>query len=397
MWLSQRQVRLLIVLLALLPLIPSILLVQMMVQNSLRDRNVLKEGLSIIYREQLGLTAERFSVTQRVADPERLHNHLSRIFGEGSSVAINQSDQILLAAFLNEEGENSVVHTIEEGAYQGWSVSLKISGDMLMRSEEQRQEIWWHAFWVLSGVTLVAGVVWLTVHRRLRIDEIRSDLLTTISHEIKTPVAAMKVLMESLEDGSMEETVRSEYYELLHRENDRIGELADHFLLHSRLEKGQMPVRFEACELSALVRGEVALIRPQLNSASGTLSFEEGSPTLVRSDPAALKIVLSNLLENAVKYGGRPPVLDVKIGKSEHHAEVSISDRGEGIPRSERRAVFRRFYRGDVQLTGSQGGVGLGLPICRHLIRLLRGEIRISSGPDGKGSVFLVRLPLSAS
>lgn len=397
MWLSQRQVRLLIVLLALLPLIPGILLVQMMVQNSLRDRNVLEEGLSIIYREQLGLTAERFSLTQKEAEPERLHAHLSRVFGEGASVAINQSDQILLAEFLNEDIENSIVYTIQSGSYQGWSVSLKLAGDMLMRSEEHRQEIWWHAFWVLSGVILVAGGVWVTVHRRLRIDEIRSDLLTTISHEIKTPVAAMKVLMESLEDGAIEETARSEYYDLLHRENDRIGELADHFLLHSRLEKGQMPVRFEECDLSALVGGEVALIRPQLDSASGALSFEEGAPTLIQSDPAALKIVLSNLLENAVKYGGRPPVVEVKIGKSERHAEVSIADQGEGIPRSERRAVFRRFYRGDVQLTGSQGGVGLGLPICRHLIRLLKGDIRISSGPDGQGSVFWVRLPLSTS
>lgn len=381
-------------LLALLPLIPSILLVQMMVQNSLRDQNVLREGLLIIYRDQLGLTAERFSVAQKAAEPELLHAHLSRVFGESASVGINQSDQILLAEFLNEENESSIVYTIQEGAYNGWSVSLRIADEMLIRAEEQRQEIWWHAFWVLSGVILVAGVVWLTVHRRLRIDEIRSDLLTTISHEIKTPVAAMKVLMETLEDGVIEETARSEYYELLHRENDRIGELADHFLLHSRLEKGQRPVCFEEVELSSLISGEVKLIRPQLDSVSGELSFEEGPLTIVRTDPAALKIVLSNLLENAVKYGGRPPIIEVVIGKSDRFAEVSITDSGEGIPRTERRAVFRRFYRGDVKLTGGQGGVGLGLPICRHLMSLLKGGIRISSGPDGRGAVFLVRIPI---
>ena len=397
MWLSQRQVRMLIVLLALLPLIPGILMVQMMVQNSLRDRSMLEEGMALIYREQLGLTAERFSLTQRKADPGLLLSHLTRVFGQTASVAISRSDQILLSEQVDEGTENSVVHTIQEGAYRDWTVSLKVSGDVLMHADEQRREIWWHAFWVLSGVILVAGAAWLTVHRRLRIDEIRSDMLTTISHEIKTPVAAMKVLMESLEDGAVDADSRPEYYELLHRENDRIGELADHFLLHSRLEKGQLPVCFEEVDLSLLVGDEVKLIRPQLDSASGKLSYEEGPSTIVQTDPAALKIVLSNLLENAVKYGGRPPVLEVAIGKTGRHAEVSISDCGDGIPRSERRAVFRRFYRGDVKLTGGQRGVGLGLPICRHLIRLLKGDIRISSGPDGRGAVFLVRIPIVSS
>ncbi|MDF1738163.1 MAG: HAMP domain-containing sensor histidine kinase, partial [Verrucomicrobiales bacterium] len=371
--------------------------VQMMVQNSLRDRSMLEEGLSLIYREQLGLTAERFSLTQNEADPEVLLSHLTRVFGAAASVAISRSDQILLTKHVDKDSENAVVHTIQEGAYRGWTVSLKVSGDVLVHSDEQRREIWWHAFWVLSGVLLVAGAAWLTVHRRLRIDEIRSDMLTTISHEIKTPVAAMKVLMESLEDGTVSGESRSDYYELLHRENDRIGELADHFLLHSRLEKGQLPVRFEPVDLTTLVGGEVKLIRPQLNAVSGELSFEDVSSIIVQTDPAALKIVLSNLLENAVKYGGRPPILTVKLATRDRHAEISISDQGEGIPRSERRAVFRRFYRGDVQLTGGQRGVGLGLPICRHLVRLLKGEIRISSGPEGRGTVFLVRIPISSS
>ncbi|MEC5125477.1 HAMP domain-containing sensor histidine kinase [Verrucomicrobiales bacterium BCK34] len=384
----------LIVLLALLPLIPGILMVQMMVQNSLRDRSMLEEGLSLIYREQLGLTAERFSLTRNEADPDALLNHLTRVFGEAALVAIGRSDQILLSEHVGEDSENAVVHTIQEGAYQGWSVSLKVSGNVLVHSDEQRREIWWHAFWVLSGVLVVAGAAWLTVHRRLRIDEIRSDLLTTISHEIKTPVAAMKVLMESLEDGSLPAESRPEYYELLHRENDRIGELADHFLLHSRLEKGQLPVRFEPVDLSTLVAGEVKLIRPQLDSVSGELAFEGGPSTIVQTDPVALKIVLSNLLENAVKYGGQPPLLTVKIVRSDRYAEISISDQGDGIPRSERRAVFRRFYRGDVRLTGGRGGVGLGLPICRLLVRLLKGDIRVSSGPDGIGALFLVRIPI---
>lgn len=384
----------LIVLLALLPLIPGILMVQMMVQNSLRDRSMLEEGLSLIYREQLGLTAERFSLTRNEADPDALLSHLTRVFGEAALVAIGRSDQILLSEHVGEDSENAVVHTIQEGAYQGWSVSLKVSGNVLVHSDEQRREIWWHAFWVLSGVLVVAGAAWLTVHRRLRIDEIRSDLLTTISHEIKTPVAAMKVLMESLEDGSLPAESRPEYYELLHRENDRIGELADHFLLHSRLEKGQLPVRFEPVDLSTLVAGEVKLIRPQLDSVSGELAFEGGPSTIVQTDPVALKIVLSNLLENAVKYGGQPPLLTVKIVRSDRYAEISISDQGDGIPRSERRAVFRRFYRGDVRLTGGRGGVGLGLPICRLLVRLLKGDIRVSSGPDGIGALFLVRIPI---
>ena len=133
------------------------------------------------------------------------------MFGEAASVTISRSDRILLAEQVDDASENSVVHTIQEGAYRDWTVSLTVSSEGFVHSDEQRKEIWWHAFWVLSGVIIVAGSAWLTVHRRLRIDEIRSDLLTTISHEIKTPVAAMKVLMESLEDVSMDDASRSEY------------------------------------------------------------------------------------------------------------------------------------------------------------------------------------------
>jgi len=282
---------------------------------------------------------------------------------------------------------------VATGRFKGWTISLDQLEEFPEYFNEQRARTFWHAVMIVFGVTLVAGVVWFAVHRRLRVDELRSDLLTTISHEIKTPVAAMKVIIETLEQSDVDEKTKSEYLRLLGSENDRVGELADQFLTYNRLERGQISVRPVECYLREFLEEELDRMRPLFETAGGTLTMKCPDDLRVWVDLPAMKVVLANLLENALKYGGTPPQAKVEARAGGRRVEIVVKDSGPGIPLRERRAVFRKFYRSDARLNRGHSGIGLGLAICRRFIRLLKGTIEVSPAENGEGAELVISLP----
>lgn len=393
MWLSQRQVRWLIVLLALLPLIPSILLIQVMMQNAMRDRDSAVSEITDIYRGQLTLLIERFIGDAEHPDGRELVDYLDRIFVEDVSLLVSNSDGDLIFGDPSSLSGDAIIYEISHGDLKGWTISLDQSEEYPEYFNEQKAQTFWHAVLIVVGVILIAGIVWFTVHRRLRVDEIRSDLFTTISHEIKTPVAAMKVLIETLEQSGVDEKTKQDYLGLLASENERVEELAEQFLTYSRLERGQIRIKRVDCYLKNFLEIELNLMRPLFESAGGTLHCQCPDEIRVKVDVPALKIVIANLLENALKYGGDPPVVKVEVNASGKRVEIMVRDQGPGIPRAERRAVFRKFYRSDALLHRGHSGVGLGLAICRHFLKLLKGKIEVSSPGAGEGATFTVSLP----
>jgi signal transduction histidine kinase len=394
LWLSRRQVRWLIVLLALLPLIPSGLLIQMMVQNALRDRAFVATEMESTYRDQLARVANRFSLDQAQASESQLVDHLTRIFGSELELAVSPNGHET-GKFQEALAKSPVVHFIEEGSYAGWIISLDGVPGLPDQMTEQRQLALNHVAGIIAGVLVVAGGVWFTVHRRLRVDELRSDLLTTISHEIKTPVAASKVLIETLESGSVDEQTSKEYLNLIGKENDRMTELADQFLTYSRLEQGQVRVTKKRCTLNRLLEEQVLLLSPRFESAGGRLQLHCEKTWEVETDPRAVKLILMNLLENALKYGGDPPTCEVVARESGKRIEIVVSDGGSGVERSEQKAIFRKFYQGDAELSRGKSGVGLGLAICRQFARLLKGEVYVADSSEGEGASFVFTVPFA--
>ncbi len=395
MWLSQRQVRWLIVLLALLPLIPGVLLVQVMLQNAMRDRDSAVSEVTDIYRAQLSLLVEKFSEESKDEEGERLVRHLKTIFIEDVSLLIADREGVIVSGSLSDLSRDAIVYEVATGRFKGWTISLDQLEEFPEYFNEQRARTFWHAVIIVFGVTLIAGVVWFTVHRRLRVDELRSDLLTTISHEIKTPVAAMKVLIETLEQSDVNEDTKREYLKLLGSENERVGELADQFLTYNRLERGQISIRPVECFLQNFLAEELDRMRPLFEAAGGTLIFECPEDLRVKVDVPAMKIVLANLVENALKYGGSPPRAEVVAKSSGRRVEIIVSDSGPGIPRKERKAVFRKFYRSDALLNHGHSGIGLGLAICRRFMKLLKGTIEVSTAENGDGAELVISLPMA--
>jgi signal transduction histidine kinase len=401
MWLSRRQMRWLVVLLALLPLVPAILMVRLMLDNARRDRDEAVEIETRVYRNQLIHLVNRTSQNSSAGGGgEALFAQLRRIFGDEVTVVLRAPSGGGFWKWGDAPTEAAIVAEIPEGRYAGWTVVLDRVVELPEYIGEQMRHAWWRAGGWAFGVAMVAAVVWFAVHRGLRVDELRSDLLTTVSHEMKTPLASMRVLLETLTDDETgivaDGERRREYLDLVLRENRRLTRLADDFLTFARLERGDHRLRREICDPGEAAAGVVEELSPAIQAAGARIELDVPEHLRVWGDADALSAVLRNLVENALKYaatGDRPPRIVVSGAETGRgRLLLTVTDDGPGIPPEFRRAVFRRYFRIDSRLAGGGSGVGLGLAICRHLVRRMRGRISLEA-PAGGGCRFVIRLP----
>jgi two-component system phosphate regulon sensor histidine kinase PhoR len=223
----------------------------------------------------------------------------------------------------------------------------------------------------------------------------RRDFVANASHELRTPVAAIRGAAETLLDGALADPAAARtFVEIVHRQAERLGRLTQDLLDLSRLESRQ--VRFEPVpvELAALVRGVVELHGPSAAKKGLTLTAEVAEGLLALADARALEQVVVNLVDNAVKYTGAGGVIVAAFAEGED-AILTVADSGQGIEPHHLARIFERFYRVDPGRAREAGGTGLGLAIAKHLIQGMGGEITVQSG--AAGTTFRVRLPRVAA
>ncbi len=255
-------------------------------------------------------------------------------------------------------------------------------------------------FYAWSFVLLAAGVAagfWVAIGsaaREIRQARSRSDFVASISHDLRTPLASMRMLAESLQLGHVkDEAKRQAFLAAIIRESDRLARLTDRALYFVRLGQNAMAYRMQTGDLGALVRETVSAFKETVGMSGARISLalpEERPPA--RFDPDAMGQVLMNLLDNAVKYSPEQRDIRVVFSAEGRWVTVAVEDHGVGISRRDLRRIFRRFYRSpDVRVAGTSGA-GLGLALCRQIVRAHGGRISVWSRP-GKGSTFFVRLP----
>src|SRR5581483_3880514 len=231
----------------------------------------------------------------------------------------------------------------------------------------------------------------LTEERAL--ESMRQDFVATVSHELRTPLAAIygAALTLQRDDVRLEESQRTGLLHVISSEADRLARIVNDILWASRLDSGQMAIAIERCDAAALARLVVDAVRAHAPT-SIALSLEAEDVPPVAADPDKLRQVLTNLVDNAVKYspdGGRVRVVVRHVG---NRIRFRVEDEGLGIPPSEQARIFEKFFRLDPNLTRGVGGTGLGLYICRELVHRMHGRIWVVS--DGRrGSTFTVELP----
>ncbi|HEV8069784.1 MAG TPA: ATP-binding protein [Planctomycetaceae bacterium] len=244
-----------------------------------------------------------------------------------------------------------------------------------------------------SGVVLVFHNV--TELRRL--ENIRREFVSNVSHELKTPLTAIQAYAETLLDGALDEPEhRTKFVERIGEQAGRLHALIQDLLRLAQIESGDNVFDVRAVEVSPVVRECIDEHLAVAESKSQRLVTQAPAADLnVMADEEGLHTILGNLIDNAVKYTQDGGTISVRWRIDDGMARIDVQDNGPGIPAEHQSRIFERFYRVDRARSRDVGGTGLGLSIVKHLVQEFDGSIGISSEP-GSGTTFTVRLPLSA-
>lgn len=250
---------------------------------------------------------------------------------------------------------------------------------------------------IALGGALVTGVilVWVFVAREANLSLLQSDFVSKISHELKTPLTSIKLFSETLASRSHDEVIREKCVEGLLREGTRLEELIERLLEWGRMETGNRRYEKIPTDLSDVIRDAVEFVQSLTDSHGGKIETRiEENLGLFLLDRRGLTDAVVNLLGNALKYGGEPPLVELILRRNDADIEIAVRDNGRGIHQGEQKRIFLKFYRVDDRLSREREGSGLGLAIVQHVVRAHSGKIAVESRL-GNGSTFTIRLPIA--
>lgn len=316
-----------------------------------------------------------------------------------------------------------------------------VNPEVLLQRQRQRQ---WVFGGLIAGCALVAVLgffsAWSAFRRQQQLSELKSNFVSSVSHELRAPIASVRLLAEGLESGRVADAPKQrEYFRFILQECRRLSSLLENVLDFARIEQGRKQYEFEESDLVALVRQTAQLLAPHAAERQVRLTVRVPDPPLAAVvDARAVQQALVNLLDNAIKYsppsetvtvqlawveqlpagpGEAPPpggtpvsgltapgrsrtlparrARDGRAGAGAHRAiRLAVADRGPGIPREEHDRIFERFYRRGSELRRETQGVGIGLSIVKHVAEAHGGRVWVESEP-GRGSRFVLELPAS--
>jgi two-component system, OmpR family, phosphate regulon sensor histidine kinase PhoR len=226
-----------------------------------------------------------------------------------------------------------------------------------------------------------------------KVERIRKDFVINVSHELRTPLASIQGYTETLIDGALHDPDHNMRFLGIIRHNaERLARLTADLLTLSRIEQKRQDLEFESHPVNALIQEAVDVIRPIAEKKSIHLATEPAPDALVWCDVEAVSQVLSNLLDNAIKYTPSGGAITVGAHPADRFVELYVRDTGAGIPAEDLPRLFERFYRVDKARSRELGGTGLGLSIVKHLVALHGGSVRVESRVN-EGSTFFFTLP----
>ncbi|MET0413792.1 MAG: ATP-binding protein [Polyangiaceae bacterium] len=249
----------------------------------------------------------------------------------------------------------------------------------------------------LSGAAVTGVIlVWVFVHREANLSQLQSDFVSKVSHELRTPLTSIRLFSETLALRRDDRDAADKCIDGLNREGARLSELIDRLLTWGRMESGRREYHRRQTEVQAIVDDAITSFETVRQRRRANVTFERGHDLpAIHADRAAVSDALLNLLTNASKYGGDPPEIHVALSTTGRDVRIAVQDNGPGIPASEHKRIFQKFYRVDDRLSRVTEGSGLGLAIARHVVKAHAGRIELFSEP-GKGSVFTIVLPVEA-
>ncbi|WP_339682674.1 MFS domain-containing histidine kinase [Gimesia maris] len=260
------------------------------------------------------------------------------------------------------------------------------------------QIYWWTAL-TIGTVVFVLILVGLSLYLVLTIKEVRlsqrqSDFIDSVTHELKTPIATLRLYLETLQMRSLAEEQRSEFYSTMKTELERLDHLISQLLEVKRLDALGMESDPEDILLEPLIR-HCARVECNRRQFEVEQIFEfDIEPAVIHTRRILLEMIFRNVIDNAIKYGASEPQILVQVRVSKGGRVITrVMDNGEGVDPEIRKDIFKIFYRGESELERRKTGTGLGLYIVRTLVHLLGGKVTVHDRLDQPGSVFAIDLP----
>jgi two-component system phosphate regulon sensor histidine kinase PhoR len=225
------------------------------------------------------------------------------------------------------------------------------------------------------------------------LETVRQEFFSNISHELRTPLTSILAFVETLEDGAIDDEENNQrFLSVIRRNAERMHRLIDDILELSSIESGKIEVQTTEISLAQLVKEVFTNLSKKARERGVQLINEVSADTQIFGDYVRLEQMLTNLIDNAVKFNREKGIVTVSLSQNGAKDLILIADTGEGISGEHLQRIFERFYRTDRARSKEIGGTGLGLAIVKHLARLHGGEISVSSNL-GKGTVFTIELP----
>lgn len=227
-----------------------------------------------------------------------------------------------------------------------------------------------------------------------KLEQMRTEFVSNVSHELKTPLTSIRGFIETLKDGAINDPVVAEkFLEIIDIEAERLSRLINDILQLSEIESMKQDQNAEMFELKPLADEVISILQIMASERYVTLEANIDETLKIKADKDKIKQLLINLIENAVKYNIEKGSVLLSAEQNEDMAVISVRDTGIGIEKEYLDRIFERFYRVDKGRSSELGGTGLGLSIVKHIVNLYRGSINVESKP-GKGTEFIVKLPL---
>jgi len=239
-----------------------------------------------------------------------------------------------------------------------------------------------------------AILVFHDLTRLRQLEAVRQEFVANVSHELRTPLSLIKSAAETLLDGGKDEPESLlKFLQIIDKHANRLTLLIDDLLMLSTLDSGNIRLALQSVSMRMAVQEVLDDLRGKASARGVTIKNELPAILIVQADPDRLRQVLSNLVDNAIKYGRiEGNVLVSAKALDQRRVEITVQDDGPGIPAEACARIFERFYRGDKARSREQGGTGLGLAIVKHVVQAHGGEVRVDSTP-GAGARFSFTLP----
>lgn len=249
---------------------------------------------------------------------------------------------------------------------------------------------------VLLTMMIIAGVVLNTIFlvREIRRNEQHDAFINAVTHELKTPVASIRLYLETLQTRAVDEAKRKEFYRIMLDDSNRLLGTIEQVLRTGRISSSGKKLHAAPINLGGVVESCVARARNLHRLPPEGLVYRPGPPATVMGELEELQAAVQNLIDNAVKYSGKNVRVVVETPSSDGNVQVRVKDQGAGIAKSELKQIFKRFYRVPGPLASRVKGTGLGLFIVRSVAKRHRGSAWAESEGPWRGSTFVLQLPI---